>query len=184
MKNPGEHWNRIYASRTAAGDPAAVLTRYSHLLPAAGEALDLACGLGANAQFLATRGFVVDAWDISDVAIRQLRFDGVKAVVRDVTVRPPLPGTFDLIVVSRFLERSLCPFITDALRPGGLLFYQTFVADKPPGTGPSNPDFLLGANELLRLFADLTVRAFHDEGTVGDPDRGSRCESLLVAQRS
>lgn len=96
---------------------------------------------------------------------------------------PPTPDSFDVIVVSRFLERALCPAIAAALRPGGLLFYQTFVRDDVGAHGPANPAYRLERNELLRLFPQLTLRLYREEGRVGDVTRGVRDEAWLIAQR-
>tara|TARA_Y100001934_G_scaffold66733_1_gene82854 strand:+ start:7378 stop:7938 length:561 start_codon:yes stop_codon:yes gene_type:complete len=183
MNDTRDKWNRIYADRTEPGAPATALVRYAHLLPATGDALDVASGLGANARFLADRGLAAQAWDVSDVAITRIRHPGVTASTRDVEANPPAPDSFDVIVVSRFLDRPLCSHLAAALRPGGLLIYQTFVIDKPEGVGPSNPDFLLREGELLELFSGLTVLAFHDEGQVGDMAAGTRYESILVGRR-
>ena len=109
----------------------------------------------------------------------------IECQARDVIAHPPPPQSFDLIVVSRFLERSLCPSIIDALRPNGLLFYQTFIRDKTDcNLGPSNPHFLLDTNELLRLFQGLTVRVYREDGMVGDRKRGVRNEACLVAEKT
>ena len=70
--NARDKWNRIYKEDARPGSVAAVLTRHAGLLPQGGRALDIACGTGANARFLADRGMEVDAWDISDVAIKAL----------------------------------------------------------------------------------------------------------------
>ena len=183
MKNPREKWNRIYSNRNEPDAPAEVLTRYVHLLPPTGIALDLAAGLGANACFLADRGLEAHAWDISNVAMSRLTHPGVAAHLRDVESNPPEPDAFDVIVVSRFLARSICPALAAAMKPGGLLFYQTFVQEKVAGVGTSNPAFLLKRGELLDLFQGLRVLAFHDEGQVGDIQTGLRNESLLVARR-
>ena len=88
-----------------------------------------------------------------------------------------------MIVVSRYLERDLCPAISAALRPGGLLFYQSFVRDRVSDHGPDDHDFRLATNELLGLFPGLLVRLFRDEGSLGDVSRGLRDETQLVAQR-
>ncbi|WP_240905903.1 hypothetical protein [Thiorhodococcus mannitoliphagus] len=69
-----------------------------------------------------------------------------------------------------------------ALRPGGLLLYQTFSREAVTDRGPSNPDYRLAPNELLRLFPGLIVRAYRDEGCVGDTRRGTRDIAFLVAQ--
>jgi len=186
-----EKWQQRYREQDAEhASPALVLRSYAYLLPESGKALDLAAGLGANARFLAHRGLEAHAWDRSAIAMEKLATIAHKqglplqCEVRDVIAQPPPPDRFDVIVVSRFLERSLCPHICTALKPGGLLYYQTFLLDKTqPDIGPSNPAYLLEQNELLRLFQGLIVRAYHEEGAVGDPGKGIRNEALLVAQR-
>lgn len=183
-------WNRRWAKRSyAESAPIEVLTRYAHLLPSGGTSLDLACGLGCNALYLAERGFASHAWDYSEVAIERVRGEAarrgvvVEGAVCDLA-RDPLPrDAFDVIVVARFLERELCAPIAAALRPGGLLYYQSFVRERVNPIGPDDVAFRFAVNELLRLFPGLWVRAFHDEGRVGDTARGIRDESLLVAQR-
>lgn len=185
-----DRWDERY--RWAAiedAHPVAVLTEYAHLLPAAGRAADLACGLGANALYLARRGLDTSAWDIAPSAIDKLggyaRRHGlaVTAEVRDVLECPPPAESFDVIVVGRFLERALAPVLTRALRPGGLLFYETFVREAASDCGPSDPRYRLAPNELLTLFAGLRVVLYRDEGTLGDTRCGVRDVAQLVAQR-
>ncbi|MEJ2687913.1 MAG: class I SAM-dependent methyltransferase [Gammaproteobacteria bacterium] len=169
--------------------PAEVLAQNRHLLPARGSALDLACGRGGNALLLAAGGLQTWAWDWSAAAVEAVREAArgrglaLSAEVRDVVAEPPEPGRFDVVVVSRFLERGLFPAIAAALRPGGLLFYQTFIRERVDGGGPSNPDFRLGDNELLRAFGALHVIAYREEGRLGDLSVGLRNEALLIAQR-
>lgn len=186
-----EKWDRVYRGHAdAVPPPAQVLAENAHLLPlAGGRALDLACGLGGNALFLARRGFRVDAVDISPVAIETLRslaeHQGlsIRAWSEDVcTMVFPTEG-YRVIVVSRFLERSLAHSILRALEPGGLLFYQTFTAAKVSENGPRNPDFLLRDNELLQLFAGLSLRYYQDEGRVGDIRYGLRDEACFIGQK-
>jgi tellurite methyltransferase len=183
-------WNERY--RDAASGPAAaarVLLDNMHLLPSRGTALDLACGLGANARVLAAQGLDTYAWDWAAAAIEQLqgvaRAQGlpITAEVRDVVLHPPEPGRFDVIVASRFLERSLAEPLMQALRPGGLLFYQTFTRSRAGSGGPSNDAFRLAENELLVLFAPLIVRVYREEGLTGDTASGFRSEAMLVGQK-
>jgi SAM-dependent methyltransferase len=182
-------WDRRYRDRDHRPQPAAVLSENLHLLPTSGRALDLACGLGANALLLAGRGLEVVAWDLSPVAIEELRHEAgrrgleVDARVRDVCARPPEPGAFDVIVVSHFLDRRLAPGLMLALRPGGLLFYQTFAREAVSACGPANPDFRLAQNELLTLFHGLVIRFYRDEGLAGDRGGGTRDVAQLVAER-
>lgn len=190
MSDEAAKWDARYrGTDPAAAAPAQVLTDFVHLLPQAGTALELACGLGANALFLARRGLHTTAWDLSPVAIARLTETArqahlpLEAQVRDVLAAPPLPEQFDVIVVTRFLERSLCPAIAAALRPGGLLFYQTFVREAVTAGAPHNPAFRLARNELLHLFPSLTLVAYREEARLGDLARGLRDEAALVAQR-
>jgi SAM-dependent methyltransferase len=190
-ESDADKWNRRYReAENVQPVPAFVLSEYAHLLPARGAALELAAGLGGNALLLARLGLNVTAWDISAQAMQRLAEQAAAAglavhcEVRDVVAEPPPAERFDVIVVSRFLERTLCPAITAALRPGGLLFYQTFTREKvESGAGPSNPDFLLQRNELLRLFPDLVVRLYREEGVLGDTGQGLRNEACLVAEK-
>ena len=183
-------WNRKYR-KAPSGKPGAcaALREYAFLLPAAGQALDLACGRGGNALFLARRGLQAHAWDISEEAIEALAREAeaeklcVRTEVRDVQGSPPEPETFDVICVSFYLERGLCGALIEALRPGGLLFYQTFLREKVTDEGPGNPAYRLGANELLELFAPLHVLAYQELGRTGDTGQGVRDTAWLVAQR-
>lgn len=184
-------WDRHYAAvtRPPASRPAEVLEANAHLLPPSGRALDLACGLGGNALFLARQGMAVNAWDISAEAIgrlqRQADDEGLplQTQVRDLTALPPEPARYDVVVVSHFLDRALCPAIAASLKPAGLLFYQTFIAEKVDEQGPSNADFLLGPNELRALFSSLHLLSYREEGRVGDPQQGLRNRAWLVGQR-
>lgn len=181
-------WDRIYAERSDPGQASPILSAHIHLLPAQGNALDLACGLGANALLLAESGLDTQAWDISPVALKRLdslasaREIPLRTLVRDIESCPPEPASFDVIVVSDFLYRPICNAIAAALKPGGLLFYSTWSVRKVSSQGPSNPDFLLQPNELLRLFPHLQVRCYREDGRAGDLSRGDRDRAHLIAQ--
>ena len=183
-------WDRIYTDGAGkSAEPCHVLSSHPHLLPPGGTALDLACGRGGNALYLAAGGYNTRAWDISEVAIQRLadlarqRGLPLTAQQRDVTADPPESESFDVIVVSRFLDRTLAPAICAALKEQGLLFYQTFIREKVSDTGPHNPAYRLDANELLQLFSPLHLIYYHEEGCVGNTERGFRNEAMLIAQK-
>lgn len=180
-------WDNRYAEAHGLPAPLEVLVTNAHLLPDAGEALDLACGLGSDALFLARRGLHTRAWDLSPVAIAALRQAAgdlpVEAEVRDVVAMPPEADRFDVICVGHFLDRELCPRIAAALRPGGLLLYQTWTQERVDDSGPGTGRYRLGVNELLELFPRLLVRFYREEGAVGDLAHGFRNQAQLVAQR-
>lgn len=185
-----DKWDRRYREGDGRGaQPARALAENLHLLPATGRALDLACGLAANALLLAECGLETYAWDFSAVAIEQVRARAserglqVVAEVRDVVRQPPEPMSFDVIVVSHFLERTLVPFLVASLKTEGLLFYQTFTRARVDDTGPANELYRLAENELLRMFSPLQVLVYREEGLVGDTRRGFRGEAMLVARR-
>lgn len=184
-----EKWNARYSVVEGEASACYVLREFAHLLPATGDALDLACGRGGNALLLAGHGLRTQAWDLSPVAIAHLqsiadaRGLAIQAAVCNVEEEPLTANSFDVIAVSYFLERKLAAGLMRALRPNGLLFYETFIGEKPEGIGPSNPDYLLGANELLRLFTGLHVLAYREEGLVGDLAQGRRNVAMLVAQQ-
>jgi len=185
-----QKWNARYQDADpAASRPCEVLKTFAYLLPPAGRALDLACGLGGNARLLAARGLETYAWDRSPVAIDRLQAHAaaqdlpIRARVRDVEAEPPEPDAFDVIVVAYFLERDLAPALELALRPGGLLFYQTWTRESVDDRGPGNPLFRLAPNELLQLFPRLRVVSYREEGLFGDSAQGLRNEAWLIAAR-
>ena len=182
-------WDARYAKNNDAPKACQILRDSCHLLPAQGNALDLASGLGGNALLLAKHGLTTSAWDLSPVGINKLNNLAtqqsllVDGQARDIINNPPAANSFDVIVVSYFLEHRLFPALLAALKPSGLLFYETFVRDKPEGVGPSNPDYLLEQNELLRLCGGLVIRAYREEGLIGDINLGVRNVAMLVGQR-
>ena len=66
----------------------------------------------------------------------------------------PLPAAaFDLVVVTRYLQRDLLPSLRAAVKPGGYVVYETFtVLQRALGTGPTSPDHLLEPGELRGFF--------------------------------
>jgi len=183
-------WDAIYGGEGQAGEAARVLLENSHLLPASGRALEAACGRGSNALMLARLGLQTDAWDISVVAIESLQVEAerqglttIQGEARDIMQQPPPADSYDVIVVSHFLERGLIPLLINALRPHGLLFYQTFTRSRVSERGPSNPDYRLADNELLELCAGMRILVYREEGRVGDTGRGFRDLAMIVAQR-
>lgn len=184
-----EKWNQRHAAAEDRGQVATVLEQNIHLATPGCRALDLACGRGANTLFMAGQGLQVSAWDLSPVAIERLREGAretgvaIDGVVRDVIQSPPEPDSFDLILVSFFLHRPLAPAISRALRPGGLLYYQTYSRAAVSSEGPSSAAFRLDDNELLTLFPDLRVRVYREERLLGDTTRGWRDMVMLVAEK-
>lgn len=189
-RTDAEKWDRIYRSGPDKPSIAAqILTENLHLLPKSGTALDAACGLGANAIVLARQGLETHAWDISEQALNLLSKSAAKenlnliTTQRDIVSQPPAADTFDVIVVSRFLDRSIISRLINALRRGGLIYYQTFIKDLRDVYGPGNPAYRLDDNELLQLFSTLHLVFYREEGTIGNLSAGFRNEAMLIAQK-
>lgn len=180
------HYQEQHNSRP---QPCYVLSEYQHLLPQQGKALDLACGRGGNAILLAGKGLQVSAWDYAESAIKSLTMTAqnlqlaINVEQRDIEKLPPEAESFDVIVVSHFLDRDLMPFISAALKPNGLVFYQTFTREKVNESGPRNPLYRLEAGELYALFSNLRLMVYREEACQGDVSQGFRNEALLVAQK-
>ncbi len=180
-------------TRQAADDPhgarpADWLVRHRSLY-APGRALDLACGRGRNAMYLAQEGFQVEAWDRDAEALEGLRSTadalGLSAPTTrlvDLEQAPEIPpASVDLITVFYYLQRDLVPTIVRALKPGGILVYETFLIDNHERFNhPRRREFCLNHNELLSLFRELRVLTYREGAPV--PDKGP-FTAALVAQR-
>lgn len=182
-------WNHRFAGAQLPNLPAAVLDRNSHLLPAKGLALDLACGLGGNSILMAGHGLDVEAWDISDTALAKLQTfatsGGLAIDTHQIDLEQPLSWErqYDVIVVAHFLYRPLCAGISEALNPGGLIFYQTYTQSKTGDGGPENPRYLLDTNELLSLFKPLQLVYYREDRRIGNTSRGERDLAYFIGQK-
>ena len=153
-------------------DPSPWIRRWTHLVPANGTVLDLACGGGRHARWFAARGHQVTAVDRDAAALATLQ-GTAETIEADIENAPwPLPGrTFDAVVVTNYLWRPLFPQILAAVAPGGVLLHETFAQGNETVGKPSRPDFLLAPGELLSAYGgELRVVAFED-GFLAEPER-------------
>jgi tellurite methyltransferase len=141
-----------------------------------GTALDLACGLGGNSLFLAERNYQVQAIDISDVAISYLQKQAaqhhlnIEAQVRDLTDLKQLSlpeGSFDVVVITYYLDRSVFPFIKHILKEGGYFFMETFYQSPLKDNLDVSNQYKLESRELLREFADWHIIHFEENDQEG-----------------
>ena len=183
-------WDKIYSEVDYNRmQVATVLAEHQSLLPKEGCGLDLACGLGRNALLLAAHGLETYALDISSVAIRKLQQQALQQRLvihcqqQDIEKTLLAKNKFDVIVISRFLNRGLCCQIMNALKLDGLLFYQTFTQAKISKAPPNNPNYLLAENELLDLFSPLKIRYYQEYALAGEQDEGNRDEALFIGQK-
>ena len=169
--------NRI-VSEAQRCNPHQVLTpspwvgRFASLLDPGSRVLDLACGYGRHARYLAALGHRILAVDRDEAALAALSsIAGIDTQRADLEQDAwPFGGTrFDAIVVTHYLHRPLFDPLLAALDPRGLLLYETFAHGNEVFGRPANPDFLLQPDELLERFGpSLRVIAF-EQGQVDQP---------------
>jgi len=134
-------------------------------------ALDLACGAGRNALYLAEEGYAVDAVDVADIALDALREDALQRGVSE-SVTPslqdldnfmPKPDFYDVIVMSNFLDRELIKRTIAALKTGGRYIVETYMVDAKNEKKDSKVSNLLNAGELKEIFRDGFKVLHYDE---------------------
>jgi len=152
-----------------------LLTKLDPSLPV----LDLACGTGRNGLLLAEHGIPVVFADRSGNALqtieRHLTENGLAGRTWEVDLEHdganPFPNDgYSAIIVFRYLHRPLFPALLDAIKPGGLMIYETFTIDNRQFGHPNNPDFLLKPGELNSVFKDWET-IYNFEGILENPDR-------------
>lgn len=150
----------------------------SHIAPH-GRALDLACGDGRHARFLARCGHRVTAVDVDLSRAAAFRAEpAIEWVQADLEGAAwPLPGqTFQAIVVTNYLHRPLSDALLESLAPGGVLIYETFALGQARYGRPRNPQHLLLPGELLEMARGrLRILAYED---LDEPEQ-ARCMQRL-----
>lgn len=177
MQPDVERWNQKYrrGNPNPHFEPDPLLRNYAHLLDGKGIALDVACGVGHNAIFLAKRGYDVIAIDGSVIGLNYCR-ETIRAsdlrinlVAADLERLSLPPEYFDLVLVVRYLYRPLIAQLKRAVKPGGLVIYQTFNSNHLREKPDFRKEYLLEHGELLEWFADFHLIATND--TPGLQDR-------------
>lgn len=176
-------WDKRHIESPISTAPVTLVTENAALAPGK-EALDIACGMGRHARFLASRGFHVDALDISSTAIESLQaVENISAKEVDFDTYELGKKKYDLIVCTYFLERRLFPQIIEALKESGILIYETFVYHPDNQMVPSKRHFLLAQGELEEAFGEnLDIVSLSEAWTMtikGD----KMMKGLLVAKK-
>ncbi len=166
--------------------PSRFLQQHLPQLPR-GLALDVACGDGRNALFLARHGFTVEAIDIAMAGLRRaqaaIRRDRlpVRLIQADLVSFPLRRERYAVIINIRYLERALWPALKRAVREGGVIVVETFLIDQLQFGHPSNPAYLLERGELADAFRDFEVGVY-EEGLFESETNGAFF-ARMVARR-
>lgn len=157
-------------SRVRLWSPHEWLVQALPLIDAAGgggrRAVDLACGTGRDAVWLAMRGWSVDAWDLLPDAVERAadlaRRCGAAIQTRVVDLESAslaaVEAECDLVIAFNYLHRPLFEWIRRGVRPGGWVVYETFVEPQRERYGkPRRREFVLRPGELRERFADWEI---------------------------
>lgn len=165
----GKGWDDAYRAPEFNLEPTAFLVDVAKGLTP-GTALDVGMGQGRNAIYLATKGWTVTGFDLSQVGIEQAKRSAQDAGVSITALQQSSAefdwGTekWDLIVMTYFPGlRAAMPKAVQALRRGGHVVVEAFEADaatdRPPGPGAG---VTFGENELLTIFGTLRAIRYED----------------------
>ncbi len=166
-------WDQRYRARREIGPPSPLLVKVAEgskpgILKQR-RALDLACGSGRNALWLADHGWQVTAVDGSQAAIELLhaKNPSVDARVADLEKHEYAiePDSWDLIAMSYYLQRDLFEPAKRGVVPGGVVLAIVHI----PGPGEGLTPFRLNPGELASYFQNFEILHSY-EGPPSDPE--------------
>jgi 2-polyprenyl-3-methyl-5-hydroxy-6-metoxy-1,4-benzoquinol methylase len=185
-----QKWDQRYTQQVQreTPSPAPWLVEMLPELPA-GAALDLACGRGGNAIYLAGHGYAVDAIDISPVGLQLAQEAALSAGVKvnfscqDLLTDVQISNWhYDLIVMYHFIAPALLARLQEALRPGGVLMVEQHMSGFPSAAGPGSDRFRVAPGALAQAVCGLEVVRV-EEGLFSRGEAAPFALSRLLARR-
>ena len=185
-------WDQRYQQGCTPGRDriSAWLLAHQHLL-SGGRALDVACGRGRHSMWLLQLGYEVDAIDISLAGLQALAQRAYEAglaehlhlLQADLLHWRPEPAQYDLVLMTRYLNRELWPHLIKALKPGGLFVFRSFHTD----LHHLRPDFelshMLQPGELLLAFEGLEIVAYEERRLPPGGQDNEDCTASIIVRR-
>jgi len=170
-------------AQDARGAPLPWIVQWAGLVTAGSVVLDLAAGRGRHALFFAERGHKVMAVD-RDTS-RLPHHPNIEPLTADLENGSPWPFNrrFGAVVVTNYLHRPLMPALLDAVEPGGVLLYQTFMDGNERFGRPTNPAHLLRDGELLELVRGRFSVTAYEARLISDPAGRMSMVQRLAARR-
>jgi len=175
-----ERWNKRHVEKPMRHHVEPIIEKYVDKA-SVGKALDIACGVGRNTHFLVDKGFEVDAVDLSDYALSQVRDDmKITKIEEDLDTYTLQTNKYDLIININYLNRRFFPQIKEALKSAGIVIFETFIVAHGDFNNPSNPEYLLRKNELLHTFIGLDIIYYEEKDEVNLRGEKIRVASLVA----
>jgi len=175
-----ERWNKRHVEKPMRHNVEPIIENY-YTNVKVGDALDIACGTGRNTHFLEEQGFSVDAVDLSDYALSQIKESpNITKIEVDLDSYTLKRDSYDLIVNINYLQRRFFPQIKEALREGGVVIFETFIVAHGDFENPANPEYLLRKNELLHAFIGLDIIYYEERDEVNLRGEKIRVASLVA----
>ncbi len=177
-------WNERYRRGEYVNyEPAPLLLQAAaELTP--GRALDVACGAGRHAAWLARGGWQVTGVDASEAGIELARARNAQVDWRVADLERGEfvlePNTYDLICVFYYLQRDLFPHLRAALKTGGAFIAAIHTTDAAPDAKRMNPAFLLAPGELRELFHDWRITHYQESANREDGHHRSTAEIVAT----
>jgi SAM-dependent methyltransferase len=167
-----EKWDHKYGvpEYITGKEPVEWLKSHSDMLNGKGSALDIASGEGRNAVFVAEKGYETLAVDVSTTGLKKAHALAdekgvtIETCVVDLDNWKIEQNAFDLILCFNFLDRRIFPAISNALKPGGLIFFETFTVDYLKYSSFKR-EWVLEHNELLDAFSGLRILGYREVDT-------------------
>ncbi len=184
-----EKWNKKFSTmpELLSPRPPAKFVEAYHDSCEGKRALDLGCGGGRHTLFLSQKGFLVDAVDISSVALEKLApkvdKEKVTLIEADLDTFTPQQAHYDLIVMTNFLDRDLIARSIEGLKDGGIFIIETYMDDEENEKKNSNPDFLLQEEELIQMFYNGFKRLDYDEFWNEDYEKFRMKKQAIAVQK-
>ncbi len=167
-KQDRDKWNQRYLEDSYhKNNPVTLITDWLPRLPE-GRALDVACGAGRNAIFLAQTGYQVDAIDISAEGLNQARQIAesqgldINWIEHDLDEPYPFDRDYDLIVVMWYVDLALVTQLCDCLAPGGYLICEEHLITDQEVIGPASLSYRVAPGALRATVSGIDI-LFYEE---------------------
>ena len=188
-----EKWDAKYLKKSQLLRPrAASKNLQDYIVYCKGNrALDLACGAGRNAIFLAECGFDVDALDIAEIAIEALNIEAkqknllskINTYQVDLDTYEIKEDIYDIIVMTNFLDRAVLKSSMGALKKDGILFVETYMINDENEKTQSDPNNLLKSQELKEMLNDSWQILHFDEFENEDYEIYKMKKQLIITKK-